>query len=108
RDECSKGTSHTAFGLCTNFTPKDTDNNASDFFFVDTLGQNIGAGLNLGAPGPQNLASPVQRNAQVPGALLDSSQSFENSPNRVRDNTPDIPNNSTFGTIEFRRRVVNN
>ena len=108
RDECNKGTSHTAFGLCTNFTPKDTDINASDFLFVDTMGQNIGAGSSLGAPGPQNLSSPIQRNAQMPGALLDSTQSVFSSPNRVRNLTPDVPNNSAFGTIEFRRRVVNN
>ena len=34
--------------------------------------------------------------------------SAANPPNRVRDFTSDPANNSTFGTLDFRRRVVNN
>lgn len=108
RDECGKGGSITTFGACPsggNYV--DTNNNASDFYFVDTNGTSAGAGQRLGAPGPQNLASAIQRNAQFPFLLLDSTVAAINPPNRVRDFTSDPANNSTFGTIELRRRVVN-
>ena len=73
RDECGKGGSITNFGVCPsggNYV--DTNNNAADFYFVDTNGTSAGAGQRLGAPGPQNLASPIQRNAQFPFLLLDA------------------------------------
>src|SRR6187399_2439597 len=38
RDNCGKGGSITTFGNCTIDTPKDTNNNAADFVFVDTNG----------------------------------------------------------------------
>ncbi|MGB8508162.1 MAG: lamin tail domain-containing protein, partial [Pyrinomonadaceae bacterium] len=41
--------------------PKDSDNNSADFVFVDTNGTSAGAGQRLGAPGPENLSSPVQK-----------------------------------------------
>ena len=109
RDECGKGGSITNFGVCPsggNYV--DNNNNATDFYFVDTNGTSAGAGQRLGAPGPQNLASPIQRNAQFPFLMLDSTIAAANPPNRLRDFTSDPANNSTFGTIEFRRRVVNN
>ncbi len=109
RDECGKQGSITTFGLCPsggNYV--DANNNASDFYFVDTNGTSAGAGQRLGAPGPQNLASPIQRTALFPLLLLDQTVSAALAPNRVRDFTSDPANNSTFGTIEFRRRVVNN
>ena len=63
RDTCGKGGSITAAGGCPTLGfPKDTDNNAADFYFVDTNGTSAGAGQRLGAPGPENLASPIQRN----------------------------------------------
>ncbi len=108
RDECGKGGSITTFGVCPsggNYV--DTNNNAADFYFVDTNGTSAGAGQRLGAPGPQNLASPIQRNAQFPFLFLDNTVAAANPPNRVRDFTSDPANNSTFGTIDFRRRVVN-
>jgi hypothetical protein len=108
RDECGKGGSITTMGPCTISTPKDTDNNAIDFYFVDTNGTSAGAGQRLGAPGPQNLASPLQRNSTVAGLLLDATVSSAFPPNRVRDFTSDPPNNSTFGTLSIRRRFVNN
>src|SRR5262249_30676900 len=67
RDNCGKGGSTSSTAPCTQFTPKDTDNNAADFIFVDTDGTNMGAGQRLGAPGPQNLASPVQTNTSIAG-----------------------------------------
>lgn len=88
--------------------PKDTDNNAADFVFVDTNGTSAGAGQRLGGPGPENLASPIDRNATVGVLFVDATQGGAVAPNRVRDFTSDPPNNSTFGTLDFRRRVVNN
>jgi hypothetical protein len=108
RDECGKGGSIPTFGLCTISTPKDTDNNAADFIFVDTNGTSAGAGQRLGAPGPQNLSSPIQSNSTFTENLLDSTVAKANPPNRVRDFTSDPANNSTFGTLSIRRRFVNN
>ena len=88
--------------------PKDTNNNATDFAFADTSGVNIGAGQLLGAPGPENLSSPISRDSTIGLLLLDSSVPQTSSPNRVRDLTPGDPNHSTFGTLSLRRRVVNN
>lgn len=108
RDECGKGGSTATTGPCTISTPKDTDNNAADFFYIDTNGTPAGAGQNLGAPGPQNLSSAIQRNSTITAAFLDSTVSQASSPNRVRDPTPDPGNNSSFGTLSIRRRFVNN
>jgi hypothetical protein len=107
RDDCGKSGSITTFGPCTIDTPKDTNNNAADFIFVDTNGTSAGAGQRLGAPGPQNLSSPIQRNASIPVTLLDTCAGSGSPPNRVRDFTSDPPNNSTFGTLDIRRTVTN-
>jgi len=109
RDNCGKAGSPTWLGQCpTGGFPKDANDNAVDFYFVEPLGTDAGGGQRLGAPGPENLSSPIQRNAQMPGFLLDSSAGTSNPPNRVRTVTPDVPNNSTFGTLTLRRRIVNN
>jgi hypothetical protein len=109
RDECGKGGSITTLGGCpSGGLYVDTNNNATDFFFVDTNGTSSGAGLRLGAPGPQNLKSPIKRTTQFSSVLLDGTVAASSPPNRVRDLTSDPANNSTFGTFEFRRRVVNN
>ena len=108
RDNCGKGGSITTFGPCTIDTPKDTNNNAADFIFVDTNGTSAGAGQRLGAPGPENLSSPIQRNASFTVNLLDVCVAPASPPNRVRDFTSDPPNNSTFGTLDIRRTVINN
>src|SRR4029450_9872014 len=108
RDNCGKGGSITTMGACTISTPKDTNNNAADFIFVDTNGTSAGAGQRLGAPGPENLSSPIQRTASFAVPLLDPCVSSTASPNRVRDFTSDPANNSTFGTLDIRRTVTNN
>jgi hypothetical protein len=89
-------------------TPKDTANNAADFLFVEPNGVDAGAGARLGAPGPENLSSPIQRNNLFGFDNLDRTKSSANPPNRVRDFTSDPANNSTFGTLSIRRRVTNN
>ncbi|MEP6569210.1 MAG: lamin tail domain-containing protein [Acidobacteriota bacterium] len=108
RDECGKGGSITTMGPCAISTPKDTDDNAVDFIFVDTNGTSAGAGQRLGAPGPQNLSSPIQRNSTIGTALLDATVASSSAPNRVRDFTSVPAQNSTFGTLSIRRRFVNN
>src|SRR5687767_6193913 len=108
RDECGKSGSITTFGACPISTPKDTNNNAADFVFVDTNGTSAGAGQRLGAPGPENLSSPIQRNASFSAPVLDPCVGVSSPPNRVRDFTSDPANNSTFGTLDMRRTITNN
>jgi hypothetical protein len=108
RDDCGKSGSITTFGACPISTPKDTNNNAADFIFVDTNGTSAGAGQRLGAPGPENLSSPIQRNASFAVDFLDPCVGGASPPNRVRDFTSDPANNSTFGTLDIRRTVTNN
>jgi hypothetical protein len=95
-------------GCTVSGTPKDTGNNAADFKFVEPNGIDAGAGQRLGAPGPENLSSPIQRNVLFGFNLLDRSVSSGNPPNRVRDFTQDPANNSSFGTLSLRKRVTNN
>jgi uncharacterized repeat protein (TIGR01451 family) len=97
---------------------QDTNENAADFIVVSTtpatpVGDN--AAPILGAPGPENSTGargPVPCN--VPGtaafgrSLLDSTVATGAAPNTVHDATPDAGNNSTFGTLDFRRRFTNN
>ncbi len=109
RDECGKGGSIPTFGPCPSAgAVVDTDNNASDFIFVDTNGTSAGAGQRLGAPGAQGLASPIQRNLLITPSLVDPCLSGSAAPNRVRDFTSDPANNSTFGTLDIRRTFLNN
>ncbi|HEY6804538.1 MAG TPA: lamin tail domain-containing protein [Pyrinomonadaceae bacterium] len=109
RDTCGKGGSITTLGGCDlGGNPKDTDNNAADFIFVDTNGTSAGAGQRLGAPGPENLSSPIQRNASISAVVLDTCAAAAAPPNRVRDFTSDPANNSTFGTLDIRRTFTNN
>lgn len=87
----------------------DTDNNANDFMFVDTNGTSAGAGQRLGAPGPQNLSSPITRDGvAVLASNLDPCVNRFVAPNLVRDFTSDPANNSTFGTLDMRRTFTNN
>ncbi len=104
RDTCGKGGSITTFGTCpTGGVPKNTNDNAADFYFVDTAG----VGQRLGAPGPENLSSPTQQNLSMPVLLLDRTVTASSTPNRARDLTSDPANNSTFGTLDIRKRVIN-
>jgi hypothetical protein len=95
-------------GCTTPGTPKDTNNNSADFLFIDTQATAAGAGTRLGAPGPENLSSPIQHDDTIPVDMLDRSKSSSSAPNRVRDFTSDGVNNSSSGTLSFRRRVTNN
>ncbi|HEU4511347.1 MAG TPA: hypothetical protein VFR78_24170 [Pyrinomonadaceae bacterium] len=89
--------------------PQDTNNNAADFRFADTNGTSAGAGQRLGAPGPENLSSPghLNQGTSLAIGLVDTGVSAGSSPNFVRNLAPDPANNSTFGTIDVRRRITN-
>ncbi len=82
---------------------KDTNDNASDFLFVQTSAT-IQPSL-LGAPAPENLASPVVNN-NLAGALLDPARASTQTPNRERTTQP-VPNGD-FGTLVIRRTITNN
>jgi hypothetical protein len=107
RDLCGKGGSTTTMGPCPISTPKDTDNNAAAFLFADTNGTSAGAGQRLGAPGPESLLSPIQRNSSFSVLLVDPNFASSAPPNRVRDFTSNPSNDATFGTLAIRRRFVN-
>jgi hypothetical protein len=55
---------------------------------------------------PENLASPLQRNASIPGINVEPNVGPGVAPNKVRINGP-IPN-YPIGALEFRRRYTNN
>ena len=93
--------------------PKDTGNNAADFLSADTFAAlGLGQGQKLGAPGPENLSSPIENTALFPTTLLDPALSSSTPPNRVRKTCGVAeecnPNRSQFGTMSIRRTVMNN
>jgi hypothetical protein len=88
--------------------PKDTNDNSVDFMFADTQGTFIsGVEQHLGAPGPENLASPIRRdNAGILVPLLDSTKASSATPNRDRTFTPNPPT-APNGVLSIRRRIQN-
>lgn len=88
--------------------PQDTNDNATDFVFVDSNGTSAGAGQRLGVAGPENLSSPVDDGSGIANSRLDPAQADNVAPNVARDFTSDPPNNSTFGTLSVRRTWTNN
>jgi hypothetical protein len=111
------------YRILTSGTPQDTGDNSADFFFEDTNGTcaTVGgtatcignAGQHLGAPGPENLSSPVQRNTTIkstfidPGCTGDATVPTQACP-RYRDATPSPGSpTSSNGSLSLRRRFVN-
>ena len=88
--------------------PLDTGNNSTDFTFVATDAGFYGSlQAILGAPGPENLRSPIQYNDQLPVTVIDPAVAASVAPNRVRDTTAVGPN-AAFGTLTLRRKITNN
>ncbi|HEX6284234.1 MAG TPA: hypothetical protein VFZ71_05140 [Pyrinomonadaceae bacterium] len=89
--------------------PQDTNNNVLDFKFVDVNGTSAGAGQRLGAPGPENLSSAGHLISGTPLSvgLVDTGVSAGTAPNFARSLVSDPANNSTFGTVDIRRRITN-
>ena len=74
--------------------PKDTNNNSVDFWLADTAGSAITG--RLGAPGPENLASPIRRdNAGINMVLLDGTIPGSGGANRDRNGSDPA---GTFGS----------
>jgi hypothetical protein len=94
--------------------PADTNDNSADFLFADTQATAIAGEQRLGAPGPENRASPINRGATIKPSLLDPLQSSSAPPNRERDLTVNVcnggtaPSNCTLGTLTIRRTFTNN
>jgi|GEM_PF-1074431 len=88
--------------------PQDTHDNAADFEYDETTGTiNNGNHQRLGAPGPENLTSPVSRSATVVISRLDQTVGSLASPNMVVTLTPGPPP-SALGTLDLRYRITNN
>ena len=106
-DVAVAGVQQTFFRNSASGTPKDTDNNVADFIFADPAGTLTAAGQRLGAPGPENLDSPIHNTTGTMGMpVFDNSVSAATAPNFVFD--PTAVANGTAGTITVRRRLVNN
>ena len=109
-------TEHTFARKITTGKPQDTNSNAADFWVLSTTPATpVGSTVAplLGAPGPENLASPLLRTAQMGSALIAPCLSSTVSPNRVRDSTSYVDSLSgtgtyTLGTLVVRRRFTNN
>lgn len=100
-------TTNLGYTMFRNFSsgqPQDTNDNAADFMFADTAATSTTAGQRLGAPGPQNVDSPLV-NFNIFVDRIDQSVGASQSPNRHRDTTP--VTNGSLGTLSFRRKVGN-
>ena len=87
--------------------PADTNKNEKDFIVANHFASDMGSGGRLGAPGPENLSSPVTRSGtpNLRHQKFDSCAGLEQAPNVVRDFTPDA--DAAFGTLEIRRQFTN-
>jgi RHS repeat-associated protein len=102
-----------------NYTPQETNDNASDFMVVSTTGcvgtlsgtTCTGTSTPLGAPGPENLRSPIAHDADINAALLDPLVARSGSPNLVRVQRTGCPTcndaSSLNGTLSIRRTIIN-
>jgi hypothetical protein len=96
----------------TSGVPQDTQDNAADFVLVSTTGGLLnGVQSVLGAPGPENLLSPINRTAVVKASLIDPQCGGFGSPTsacaRVRTANGANPTNAAFGTLLLRRKFTN-
>ena len=93
--------------------PQDTNNNfaapetagatpQNDFVFADIGASLTPAGSRLGAPGPENLSSPIQRNSTIKASLVAPCVLSSADPNRVRNGS------GNSGSLELRRKFTNN
>ncbi|HLL16519.1 MAG TPA: lamin tail domain-containing protein [Pyrinomonadaceae bacterium] len=99
--------------------PKDTNDNDADFDSVDTNGTELCdsttnfACRRLGAPGPENTSSPIQRNANIKASLIDPQctgmavNPVLPSACRFERRTEMGGSPTSFGTLSIRRRFTN-
>jgi hypothetical protein len=94
--------------------PQDTQDNQADFVFIAVdAGTHNGRVAALGAPGPENTTSPVERNGMLTAGLISPDVSAASAPNRVRSTssyTDNLSNTGTYtlGTLAIRRVYTNN
>lgn len=96
----------------TSGVPQDTGDNTQDFVLVSTTGSLVdGVQFVLGAPGPENRLSPIQRNALIKASLIDpgcsGGGSLMSTCARVRTAAGANPQNAAFGTLLIRRKFRN-
>lgn len=96
----------------TSGTPQDTGSNEADFQLVSTNAALFGAIQSvLGAPGPENLGSHLQRNSTIKSSLVDPQCGGFGAPTsacaRVRTAQNANPQNAAFGTLLLRRKFTN-
>ena len=98
------GDEHTYYRDLRGGLPRDTSDNAADFLLVGT---SISIQVTrLGAPGPENLVSPIVNNATITPTLLDPSVGSSQPPNRER--RPNVEPNADLGVMLLRRTITNN
>lgn len=87
--------------------PKDKDDNAADFLLLSDGGRtgSVSAGELLGAPGPENLSSPVTNVHPLKATLLDPVAGSNGPPNRER--RPNVEPNANLGVLLIRRTIIN-
>lgn len=102
-------------------TPQDTGSNAADFMFVSTngaaygrtgaAGDQVSGPSVLGAPGPENLSSQINRNNGIQASLIDPQCNGFGTPAsacaRVRTANGANPTNAAYGTLLIRRKFTN-
>ena len=118
------GVNYSIFRDARSGVPVDTNNNETDFQTADINGTNLCSSTinfrcqRLGAPGPENLSSPTQRNAEIKASLVDtqctgiavnptlpSACRFER---RTNAGSGFGSSPTSTGTISIRRRFTNN
>jgi hypothetical protein len=99
--------------------PQDTNNNETDFQTADESSTEMcisTANFNcrrLGAPGPENLSSPVQHNADIKASLVDPQcpgitvNPTLRSACRFERRSEQVGTAPSFGTFAIRRRFTN-
>jgi hypothetical protein len=82
--------------------PQDTDNNAQDFVLISTMGSVGGTNVQMGAPGPETLSSPILKMRPLfPGSLIEPTMAQSADPNRV------ILGSGNNRMLSIRRRFTN-
>jgi hypothetical protein len=99
--------------------PRDTNNNETDFQIADTSFTEMCTStanfncMRLGAPGPENLSSPVHHNADIKASLVDPQcpgitvNPTLRSACRFERRSEQVGLAPSFGTFAIRRRFTN-
>jgi hypothetical protein len=90
--------------------PQDSNNNANDFLQPGTNGLPVlpPPYFRLGAPGPENMTSPVANDTRQISSPYPFCVGASAAPNRVRNTTPGPTTTSSYGTLEIRKSFINN